>query len=165
MKIRCPLNLIPYDKNEAIKILEKNYGWRYYGGKHYESRWTRFFQGYYLPYKFGYDKRKAHLSSLILSKQISRKSALFELKKPLYDKTSLNQDLEFISKKLNLSVPELKKLIDNKPTHYSQFPNHERKKVMINYFVQILKNMLAIPNEIKSLIKKIILKILSKKIF
>jgi hypothetical protein len=80
-RILSPLNYIPYDEEEAMRILEKDYGWRYYGGKHYESRWTRFFQGFYLPHKFGYDKRKAHLASLVLAGQMSRDTAFKELKR------------------------------------------------------------------------------------
>ena len=129
MKIHKPLNLIDYDKNEAIRYLEQKCGWRYYGGKHYESRWTRFFQAYYLPYKFGYDKRKAHLSSLILSGQLNREEALKELAKPLYDETLLKEDLEFVAKKLGISTNELTDLIEAKPSHYTEFPNHQVKKI------------------------------------
>ncbi|MEP4444482.1 MAG: N-acetyl sugar amidotransferase [Hyphomicrobiales bacterium] len=127
MKVLAPLNYIPYDKEEAIRILEKDYGWRYYGGKHYESRWTRFFQGYYLPHKFGYDKRKAHLASLVVSNQLSRDKALEELKKPLYTNNELEMDKAFIAKKLGLSVEELEEIIQQPPRHYSEFPNNEGK--------------------------------------
>src|SRR5262249_9042258 len=79
MKVIEPLNYMPYNKDEAISYLEKAFNWRYYGGKHYESRWTRFYQAHYLPQKFGYDKRKAHLSSLIAAGQTTRDAALLEL--------------------------------------------------------------------------------------
>src|SRR5262245_24391933 len=78
MRVISPLNYIPYNKEEAIDFLEKNFGWRYYEGKHYESRWTQFYQAYFLPAKFGYDKRKAHLSSLIVAGQMTRNAALQE---------------------------------------------------------------------------------------
>ena len=127
MKVLTPLNFIPYDKEEAIRILEKDYGWRYYGGKHYESRWTRFFQGFYLPHKFGYDKLKAHLSSLVVAGQILRSEALEELKKPLYTNNELEMDKAFIAKKLSMTDDELDNLIKAQPRHYSEFPNNEKK--------------------------------------
>lgn len=128
MEVLRPLNLIPYNKDEAIRILEKDYGWRYYGGKHYESRWTRFFQAYYLPYKFGYDKRKAHLSSLILSGQITRSDALTALEEPLYDPKLLAEDKQFIAKKLRLTLDEFEALIEQPVSHFSAYPNHQRKR-------------------------------------
>ena len=142
MKIHKPLNLIDYDKNEAIRYLEQKCGWRYYGGKHYESRWTRFFQAYYLPYKFGYDKRKAHLSSLILSGQLNREEALKELAKPLYDETLLKEDLEFVAKKLGISTNELTDLIEAKPSHYTEFPNHQVKKNQSIYAFGVVRSIL-----------------------
>ena len=128
MEVLRPLNLLPYNKEEAIRILEKDYGWRYYGGKHYESRWTRFFQAYYLPYKFGYDKRKAHLSSLVVSGQMSRADALEALKAPLYDPKLLAEDKLFIAKKLGLSLAEFETLVDQPAHHFSEFPNSQRKR-------------------------------------
>lgn len=127
MEVLRPLNYIPYDKDSAIRTLEQDYGWRYYGGKHYESRWTRFFQAYYLPHKFGYDKRKAHLSSLVVSGQMTRDEALTELKKPLYDGKLLVEDKAFVAKKLSLTMEELDALIAEPPRHFSEFPNHQLK--------------------------------------
>lgn len=127
MRPLAPLNLITYGKAHAIEVLERDFGWRYYGGKHYESRWTRFFQAYYLPYKFGYDKRKAHLSSLIVSKQMSRDEALAELARPLYDERQLAEDKAYIAKKLGIGQAELEALIEAPPRHYTEFPHHGRK--------------------------------------
>lgn len=127
MEVLRPLNYIPYNKEEAIRILERDYGWRYYGGKHYESRWTRWFQAYYLPHKFGYDKRKAHLASLVVSGQMSREDALAELRKPLYDEKMLAEDKAFIAKKLGMTVADLDGLIAAPCHHFSEFPNHQRK--------------------------------------
>ena len=98
-----------------------------------------FFQAFYLPYKFGYDKRKAHLSSLIVSKQLSRRDAINELKKPLYDLKLLKDDKEFISKKLNISTQELENLIHNDPSRYSQFPNHQFKKKLSIKIYKLVK--------------------------
>lgn len=124
MNVIDPLNYIPYEKQEAIDYLEKNVGWRYYGGKHYESRWTRFMQAHYLPAKFGYDKRKAHLSSLIVSGQMSRDVALAELEKPLYTDNELSEDKAFVAKKLGVSVEQLEAFIAEKPRNYTEFPTN-----------------------------------------
>lgn len=100
------LNWVPYIKDDVKKILIEKLGWRDYGGKHYESVWTRFYQGYILPVKFKVDKRKAHLSSLICSGQITREDALKELKNPPYDAELLKVDMEFVLKKLGLTQKE-----------------------------------------------------------
>lgn len=127
MAIIAPLNYMPYEKAMAVDYLEKNFGWRYYGGKHYESRWTRFFQAHYLPAKFGYDKRKAHLSSLIVSGQLSRDEALQELEKPLYSDNELADDKAFVAKKLGIDVAQLERFIAEKPHHYTEFPTNARQ--------------------------------------
>lgn len=143
MEVLRPLNLLPYNKEEAIRILEKDYGWRYYGGKHYESRWTRFFQAYYLPYKFGYDKRKAHLSSLVVSGQMSRSDALDALKAPLYDPKLLGEDKIFIAKKLGLSISDFESLVDQPVHHFSEFPNHQRKRRLAVLLYRSAKSVLS----------------------
>jgi len=89
MKVIRPLNYMNYNKLESKIFLQNKYGWRDYGGKHHESIWTKFFQSYYLPEKFGFDKRKAHLSSMIVAKQITREEALIELEKPLFDSKTI----------------------------------------------------------------------------
>jgi hypothetical protein len=124
MEVVDPLNCIPYSKQDAIEYLGKNFGWRYYGGKHYESRWTRFHQAYYLPEKFGYDKRKAHLSSLVLSGQMSRAQAVKELERPLYTGNELVEDKAFVAKKLGLTIEELDAFVRAPPRYYSEFPTH-----------------------------------------
>lgn len=106
------LNYMDYDKVKAKEFLIKEFGWKDYGGKHYESVWTRFFQGFYLPSKFNFDKRKAHLSSLIVSGQMTRESALHEIEKPAYDPDLFKQDLDFVMKKFDLTKQEFQNLID-----------------------------------------------------
>ena len=100
-------------------MIQKELNWRDYGGKHYESIWTRFYQGYILPNKFKVDKRKAHLSDLIFSKQITKSEALKELENPIYPQEQFNIDFEFILKKLGLSENEFEKIMKT-PTrsHY-----------------------------------------------
>lgn len=127
MTVIAPLNYMPYEKATAVDYLERHFGWRYYGGKHYESRWTRFFQAHYLPTKFGYDKRKAHLSSLIVSGQLSRDEALQELEKPLYSDNELADDKAFVAKKLGIDVAQLERFIADKPHHYTEFPTDARQ--------------------------------------
>jgi len=125
LKFVDPLNYIPYDKREAISHLEQNFGWRYYGGKHYESVWTRWYQAHYLPKKFGYDKRRAHLSSLIVAGSLSRDEALSELNLPLYSDNQLADDTAFVSKKLGYSVEEMEALVAAPPRDYSEYETHE----------------------------------------
>lgn len=151
MQVLKPLNYISYSKDAAIKTLENEYGWRYYGGKHYESRWTRFFQGYYLPYKFGYDKRKAHLSSLVLSGQISRPMALEALNTPLYDNINLHDDKSFIAKKLGISLQELDELVMKPNRHYSEFPNYQRLKYHTRNIYRFLKYLASLPKRLISI--------------
>ncbi|PIC85449.1 ExsB family protein [Sporosarcina sp. P20a] len=121
MKVIKPLNLLPYHKEEAMKELEENTGWRYYGGKHYESIWTKFFQSYYLPTKFNFDKRKAHLSSLIVSNQITRAQALQELAEPPYDSSRIENEKIEIANKLDISLEELNLLILEKNRNHSEY--------------------------------------------
>jgi aminotransferase len=145
MEVLRPLNWLPYNKEDAIKILEKDYGWRYYGGKHYESRWTRFFQAYYLPYKFGYDKRKAHLSSLVVSGQMSRGEALEALKTPLYAPKLLAEDMLFIAKKLGMTQADFEALVQQPVHHYSEFPNHQRKRRVAMQVYRLARVALVLP--------------------
>lgn len=99
----CLLNYLDYHKEEAKKILSEKIGWTSYGGKHFESVFTRFYQGYILPKKFNVDKRKAHLSALICSGQITRQEALNEMKLPPYDEKQMAEDKEFVMKKLGFT--------------------------------------------------------------
>jgi N-acetyl sugar amidotransferase len=112
IKRRLPLNCIDYCKQDAIKVLEQDFEWRDYGGKHWESRWTRFFQSYYLPKRLGFDKRRAHLSSLIVAGQMSREQALATLADPPFDSKWANAELQYVAKKLRISVAELNSYID-----------------------------------------------------
>lgn len=106
-----PLNLINFRKSDAMEELKEKVGWKYYGGKHYESVWTKFYQAYILPTKFNIDKRKIHLSSLILNKEISREEALLEMSKPLYNAEELKRDRQFVLKKLKFSEAEFEKIM------------------------------------------------------
>lgn len=117
------LNYMPYVKTEAKRAITEELGWRDYGGKHYESVFTRYFQGSYLPKKFGFDKRKAHLSSLIVSGQMSREEALAQLEQPDYPAELEKQDHEFIAKKLGLTVQQFDEIIAQPPVDHLEYPN------------------------------------------
>lgn len=119
------LNYMPYIYDDAKAAITEELGWRDYGGKHYESVFTRYFQGFYLPKKFGFDKRIAHYSSLILSDQMTRSEALELLDSGNYPEDLRRQDHEFIAKKLGLSVEEFEELCARPPVDYREYPNSE----------------------------------------
>jgi N-acetyl sugar amidotransferase len=125
MRIINPLNYIDYRKDEVIETMKRELGWQYYGGKHYESRFTKFFQSYYLPVKFNFDKRRAHLSSLIISGQISRADALEKMKENVYEPGEIENDMEFVAKKLDWSLQEFKAIIDLPPNRHQDFKTNE----------------------------------------
>jgi N-acetyl sugar amidotransferase len=115
------LNYIPYDKKEAKKTIVEKLAWRDYGGKHYESVFTRFYQGYILPEKFKVDKRKAHLSNLIFSGQITKQEALEELKQPIYPAQLFATDYEFAIKKLGFTNDEFQAYLKTPPVPHSKY--------------------------------------------
>ncbi|WP_403023498.1 N-acetyl sugar amidotransferase [Salinibacterium sp. GXW1014] len=117
------LNYLPYEYKEAKIAITQELGWRDYGGKHYESVFTRYFQGYYLPMKFGFDKRLAHYSSLILSGQMSRDEALALLETSNYPEDLRRQDHEFIAKKLGLSTTQLEEIYARPKVDHMEYPN------------------------------------------
>ncbi len=119
------LNYVPYDKAKAQQELQDELGWRPYGGKHYESIYTRWFQAYLLPSKFGIDKRLAHYSSLILSGQMSRAEALESLAKPLYHVDDLEKDTDYICKKLEISRDEFNRILRTPARSYRDFASNE----------------------------------------
>ena len=135
LKIIFPLNYIHYSKDDALEFMKKRFKWRYYGGKHYESRFTKFFQSYYLPVKFKIDKRKSHLSSLILNNEITRDEALNELTKKPYDET-IKRDIEYIAKKLRISTEEFNNIISQNPVPHSYYKSDEKYFRMLYNFIK-----------------------------
>lgn len=123
IKMVSLLNYYPYNKEAAMAIIKDKLGWKYYGGKHYESIYTRFFQGYMLPIKFGIDKRKAHLSTLIFSGQVTKEQALQQLMEPVYPEALLREDLDFVKKKLNLSSTAFDEIMKLPALTYRNYPN------------------------------------------
>jgi N-acetyl sugar amidotransferase len=115
------LDLIPYKKLAAKKLLKDEFGWRDYGGKHFESVFTRFYQGYILPTKFGIDKRKAHLSNLILNDEITRDEALRELEHPPYEADRIESDKRYVAKKLGWSAAEFAEILRLPPVSHEVY--------------------------------------------
>jgi hypothetical protein len=111
-------------KKDAMQILEKDLHWRYYGGKHYESIYTRFFQSHILPVKFNIDKRRAHMSDLINSKQVSRDEALGEMTNPTYPQEMLLEDLEYTIKKFNLTSNSFEEIMLSPVKLFMDYPNN-----------------------------------------
>ena len=123
VRVVKPLNHIPFFKEAAMDELVERFGWQKYAHKHYESRFTRFYEGYWLPTKFGYDKRRAHFSSLILTGQLSRDEALRRIAEPAYSDATIAQDFEYIATKLDLTVDELKTLMAGENKTYRDYKN------------------------------------------
>lgn len=120
-----PLNWLPYTKDIAIKTLSEKYGWRPYPQKHFESRFTKFFEGYWLPTRFGYDTRRVQFSSLILTGQMTREEALAKLAQPAYDPNTINEEFAYIATKLGISVEELRSYHAMPLKTYKDYRNQE----------------------------------------
>ena len=123
MQVIKPLNLVPYIKKDAEKILFEKFGWESYKHKHHESRFTRFYEDYWLPKKFGYEKRRAHFSSLILTGQMSRSEAIERISKPEMDDHFLKQEFEYVANKLGLSITELQDIFEGENKTYANYKN------------------------------------------
>jgi N-acetyl sugar amidotransferase len=123
LKVFKPLNFIPFTKENAIATLENEYGWKPYPQKHFESRFTKFYEGYWLPTRFNFDVRKCQFSSLILTEQMKRDEALELLKKPPYDPEIMKQDFEYIATKLGISIDQLKSYHEMPLKYYWDYKN------------------------------------------
>ena len=124
LKLDTLLFYMEYNKDQAKQYLVDLVGWRDYGGKHYESIFTRFYQGYVLNKKFGYDKRKAHLSSLICSGQISKKEAIEDLQNPMINSDVLQDDLQFFLKKMEFTADEFQQIMNQNPVPHLAFKSY-----------------------------------------
>jgi N-acetyl sugar amidotransferase len=121
IKVVKPLDYVPYIKEEAMKLLIDKFGWQKYPQKHFESRFTKFYEGYWLPKKFGYDTRRVQFSSLILTKQMTREEALERLSQLPYDKNTIAQDFEYVATKLGITGNELKGYMDGPNKSYKDY--------------------------------------------
>ena len=117
------LDFIDYQKEAAMASIRDELGWVYYGGKHYESIYTRFYQSYVLPRKFGIDKRRAHYSNLVLSEQLTRAGALELLAEPVYPEQGLADDREYVIKKLGIAEADFEAIMAAPPKTFMDYPN------------------------------------------
>ena len=145
VKVVKPLDLLPYTKKIAGQVLSDKYGWRPYPQKHFESRFTRFYEGYWLPTRFGYDTRRVQFSSLILTEQMTREEAIERLKKPPYDPETIDEDFAYIASKLGISVEELRGYHKMPLRTYKDYKN---KEWMFNLGAKVLK-LLGVERSIK----------------
>ena len=130
IKVVKPLNYFPYIKKDAVKLLSETYKWKEYPQKHFESRFTKFYEGYWLPLKFGYDTRKVQYSSLILTGQMTREEALDRLKVPAYNTETIADEFKYIATKLDITEEELRFYMNSPNKTYKDYKNMESMFVM-----------------------------------
>lgn len=138
MQVFKPLNLIPYIKKDAEELLESRFGWEKFQHKHHESRFTRFYEDFWLPKKFGYEKRRAHFSSLILTGQMTREQAMERIANPEMSEQFLRQEFEYIANKLDLSVEELQAIFDGENKTFKDYKN---KYNLINLGAKVMTKL------------------------
>jgi N-acetyl sugar amidotransferase len=139
MKVLRPLDMIPYTKELATKTLKERFDWEPYQNKHYESVFTRFYEGYWLIKKFGFDKRKAHFSSLILTNQLSREDALQQIANPPYDESQAMKDLTYICRKLSIPKEEFLALMNEPNQTFKNYKNSSNWIALAVWFARVLK--------------------------
>ena len=123
IKVHHPLNLVPFGKKNAEDELSRRFGWQRFQHKHHESRFTRFYEDYWLTRKFGFHKRRAHFSSLIMTGQMTREAALDRISRPEMDEHFLKQEFEYVAHKLDLSVDELQSIFASPNKTYRDYKN------------------------------------------
>lgn len=140
-----PLEYISYDKVEAGKILEKKLGWKYYGGHHYESIYTRFVVSFLLLKKFHIDKRKVSFSALIRTGQITREEALQEIRELPYPKEKVDKDKEYVIKKFELTDEEFDRILAMKPKKFLDYPTYYSTIRKLRFFIKIACKLKLLP--------------------
>jgi N-acetyl sugar amidotransferase len=138
MQVFKPLNLLPFIKSDAESFLKKKYGWEPFQHKHHESRFTRFYEDFWLPRKFGYQKRRAHFSSLILTGQMTRKDALERISKPELSEEFLNKEFEYIADKLDLTKDELQFIFNSEN---KTFRDYKTKIKLIMFGSKVMQKL------------------------
>jgi len=141
IKIVSLLNYVDFNKADAMKVLQRELEWIYYGGKHYESIYTRFYQGYVLPHKFGVDKRIGHLSDLINSGQITRDAALDELTRPDYDAQLLDSDLKYVRKKFGMTAEDWDSMMRTQVKSFREYKNSHNFVQFLRHTVNFLRSI------------------------
>jgi N-acetyl sugar amidotransferase len=145
------LNYIPYNKADVKKLIKEELNWRDYGGKHYESIFTKFYQAYILPTKFKIDKRKAHLSTLICSGQITKQEALKEMQLPLYNTNELQEDKEYVLKKLGLSTVQFEEIMEIPIRRHEDF---KTDKSMKDTYMKLLEKTAPLRKVVRKTLNK-----------
>lgn len=138
IKVIKALDYIHYEQEDALKLLEEKFGYERYKNKHYENIFTRWYEGYYLPHKFGYDKRRCYFSSLILTGQMTREEALKEIAENPYDEKQAMEDKEYIAKKLGISIKEMNEIIAGENKTYRDYKNQAS---MLNFFIHMAQKV------------------------
>lgn len=138
MQVFKPLNLVPFIKEDAERELEARFGWKKFQHKHHESRFTRFYEDYWMPRKFGYEKRRAHFSSLILTGQMTREAALDRISRPELDEHFLRQEFRYVAHKLDLTEDELQAIFDGPNKTYRDYAN---KKAIIGLGATVMQKL------------------------
>lgn len=136
MKMHHPLNFTPYIKSDAEKELNEKFGWKPFKHKHHESRFTRFYEDYWLPRRFGYEKRRAHFSSLIMTNQMRRSEAIKRLEKPEMDEFFLKKEFEYVANKLSITTDELQELFNLPKKTYKDYRN---KRNLISFGANLMR--------------------------
>lgn len=145
LQVVKPLNYMPYVKDDALKLLADEYGWTPYPQKHFESRFTKFYEAYWLPERFGFDTRRVQYSSLILTKQMDREVAINKLSLPAYNPETIDEEFKYIATKLGISVEELREYFNSEKKFYWDYNN---QRSLFNMGAKILK-FLGVERSIK----------------
>jgi N-acetyl sugar amidotransferase len=138
VRVVKPLDHVPFIKNDVIKELSEKLGWQPYPHKHHESRFTRFYESYWLPRKFGFDRRRAHFSSLVLTNQMTREEALERISRPELDEKVLEQEFEFVAQKLGLTIQELRDYFNGENKSYMDYKNKSKLITLGTRIMQFL---------------------------
>jgi N-acetyl sugar amidotransferase len=138
MKVFKPLNLVPYNKKEVEDLLFEKFGWEKFQHKHHESRFTRFYEDYWMPRKFGYEKRRAHFSSLILTGQMTRDEALDRISRPELDEKFLEKEFEYVAHKLDMTVAQLQEIFEGENKTFYDYKN---KRTLIGFGSQVMRKL------------------------
>ena len=138
MKVHHPLNMVPFNKRQAEKELYNKFDWKAFQHKHHESRFTRFYEDFWLPRRFGFEKRRAHFSSLIMTGQMTRKDALARIEKPEMSEKFLADEFEYVANKLGLTVGELQDLFE---LPISTFASYKNKHSLIQLGSKVLQGL------------------------
>lgn len=135
-----PLNYVSFAKEDAIEVLRKKFDWKYYGGKHYESTYTRFIQSYYLYEKLGIDYRRTTLATQICTGEINRDEANKQLKNKPFDPSKIEEEKQYISKKLGVSKDEFERILNLPAKWYWDYPNEDKKlRFIYNRYRKLFK--------------------------